>query len=308
MSISVGKAAFHFAYHPRYNLRLGDHIFPSVKFERIREELERRGLLDSSRIIEPAQATREQLLLVHSPNWVNALLNGTITYEQILKLEIPYSRPMVEGFLYHVGGSIEAARAALRDGAAFNIGGGFHHAYPGHGEGFCALHDVAIAIRVLQQEGAIRRAMLIDTDVHQGNGSAGIFAGDASVFTLSIHQRDNYPFRKEQSSLDIELEDETSDAEYLAALGAGIEEAFSRFSPDLVAYIAGSDPYEQDKLGGLKLTKAGMMQRDVLVLGAVRRRGKPVFVTLAGGYAATLDDTVELHANTAIALAQTMSA
>lgn len=307
MSISVGHAAFHFSFHPSYHLRLGDHVFPSVKFLRIRDELERRGLLSGGNLVEPAQATREQVMLVHSKEWTAALLDGTIRYDEVMKLEIPYSRPMVEAFLYHTGGTIETARAALRDGAAFNIGGGFHHAFPGHGEGFCAIHDVAVAIRVLQQEGRVRTAMVIDTDVHQGNGTAGIFAGDDSVFTLSIHQRDNYPYVKQTSSLDIEMENGCGDRDYLAALGAGIEAAFAQMRPDIVAYVAGSDPFEQDQLGGLRLSKAGMLERDLLVLRGARSRGVPVFVTLAGGYARSLEDTVELHANTASALATTMS-
>jgi len=306
MSISVGKAPFHFSYHPGYNLRLGDHVFPSVKFERIREELEKRGLLGPGNLMEPVQATREQVMLVHTPEWTSALMDGTIRYEQVMKLEIPYSRPMVEAFLYHTGGSIVAAEAALRDGAAFNIGGGFHHAFAGHGEGFCAIHDVAVAIRVLQRSGKIRTAMVVDTDVHQGNGTAGIFEGDDTVFTLSIHQRDNYPYFKQTSDLDIELEDDASDEDYLAALSESLNEAFARMKPDLLAYVAGSDPYREDKLGGLRLTKAGMMERDLMVLQAARARGIPVFVTLAGGYAMKFEDTVELHANTALALANTM--
>ncbi|MBM3759217.1 MAG: histone deacetylase [Acidobacteria bacterium] len=304
----MGNVPFHFSYHPSYNLRLGDHVFPSVKFERIREELEKRGLLSEANLLKPVQATREQVMLVHSPDWVAALMDGTIRYDQVMRLEIPYSRPMVEGFLYHTGGSIEAARAALRDGAAFNIGGGFHHAFGGHGEGFCAIHDVAVAVRVLQEEKAIKTAMVIDTDVHQGNGTAGIFAGDHSVFTLSIHQRDNYPYEKQTSDLDIELDDGIGDLEYLSALQAGLEEAFSRMQPALVAYVAGSDPYEQDKLGGLQLTMGGMMERDLLVMRAARSRGIPIFVTLAGGYAVKLEDTVALHTNTALALAATMTA
>lgn len=307
MSISVDKVPFHFSYHPGYNLKIGTHIFPAVKFERIREELHKRGLLTEGNLLEPVMATREQVMLVHSPEWVAALMDGTIRYDQVMKLEIPYSRPMVEGFLYHTGGSIAAAEAALRDGAAFNIGGGFHHAFEGHGEGFCAIHDVAVAIRVLQQAGKIKTAMVIDTDVHQGNGTAEIFAGDESVFTLSIHQRDNYPYVKQTSDLDIELEDGTGDNEYLAALETGLEEAFGRMKPDLVAYVAGSDPYHEDQLGGLRLTMAGMMERDLLVMKAARSRGIPVFVTLAGGYAEKVEDTVELHTNTALALATTMA-
>jgi acetoin utilization deacetylase AcuC-like enzyme len=303
----VDKVPFHFSYHPGYNLKIGDHIFPAVKFKRIRQELEKRGLLTGGNLMEPAMATREQVRLVHSEEWVSALVDGTIRYDQVMKLEIPYSKPMVEGFLYHTGGSIAAAEAALRDGAAFNIGGGFHHAFEGHGEGFCAIHDVAVAIRVLQESGRIKTAMVIDTDVHQGNGTAEIFAGDKSVFTLSIHQRDNYPYVKQTSDLDIELEDGVGDDDYLAALGAGLKEAFERMTPDLVAYVAGSDPYCEDQLGGLKLTMAGLMERDVLVMRAARERGIPVFVTLAGGYARNVEDTVTLHTNTALALAATMS-
>lgn len=308
MSISVGKAPFHFSYHPGYHLRLGGHVFPSVKFDEIRKELERRGLLSEKNQIVPEPVRREDLLLVHSPEWVSALLDGTIRYEQIVKLEIPYAKPIVEGFLYHCGGSVECAEAALRDGAAFNIGGGFHHAFAGHGEGFCALNDVAVAIRVLQDRGRIRTAMVVDTDVHQGNGTASIFAGDDSVLTLSIHQRENYPYVKQQSDIDIELDDGVGDREYLAALEGGLAEAFRRMKPDLVAYVAGSDPFEEDKLGGLRLTVAGMVERDLLVLRTARQHGTPIFVTLAGGYAMRLEDTVTLHANTAEALARVMEA
>jgi acetoin utilization deacetylase AcuC-like enzyme len=306
MSISVSQAPFHFAYHSAYNLPLGNHVFPGLKFGRIREELSRRGLLSEANLLAPAMATRDHLLLVHSPQWVAALLDGAIRYDQVLRLEIPYSRPIVEAFLYHTGGSMAAAEAALRDGAAFNIGGGFHHAFRGHGEGFCAVHDVAIAIRRLQREGKIRTALVVDADVHQGNGTAEIFAGDDSVFTFSIHQRANYPYVKMQSDLDVELDDGIGDAEYLAALSAGLDEAFRRITPDLMAYIAGSDPYEDDQLGGLKLTLPGMLERDLLVLRMARERGVPVFVTLAGGYARQVEHTVELHANTAEALARVL--
>lgn len=272
----------------------------------VRDELEQRGMLRGENLLVPEMATREQLLLVHSPEWTSALLDGTIRYDQVMRLEIPYSKPIVEGFLYHTGGSIGVAEAALRDGAAFNIGGGFHHAFSGHGEGFCAVHDVAVAIRHLQKEGKIRTAMVIDTDVHQGNGTAEIFAGDATVFTMSIHQRENYPYQKMTSDIDIELEDGIGDVEYLEALGRGLDEAFARMKPDLVAYVAGSDPYGEDQLGGLRLTIAGMLERDLLVLREVRRRKIPVFVTLAGGYARNVEDTVTLHTNTAVALAEVL--
>ena len=308
MSISVAQLPFRLSYHPDYHLRLGGHVFPSVKFQLIHDRLRAEGLLSEANLIVPEAATRQHLQLAHSAEWVSALLDGTIGYDQVLKLEIPYSQPMVRGFLYHVGGSIAVAEAALVDGAAFNIGGGFHHAFESHGEGFCALNDVAVAIRALQQSGKIRTAMVIDTDVHQGNGTAAIFAGDPSVFTLSLHQRDNYPYEKALSSLDIELEDRLEDAEYLDTLYQALDQAFDSFQPDLIAYVAGSDPYREDKLGGLHLSVAGMMDRDLMVFAEARKRKIPVFVTLAGGYAEKLEDTVTLHKNTALALARTMSA
>ncbi|WP_035958715.1 histone deacetylase [Bryobacter aggregatus] len=281
---------------------LGEHVFPSVKFQQIHARLKAEGLLDASNLIVPQPATREDLHLVHTPHWTSALLDGTISYDEVLRLEIPYSQPMVRGFLYHTGGSIAAAQVALEEGAAFNIGGGFHHACPDHGEGFCAIHDVAIAIRKLQASDRIRTAMIIDTDVHQGNGTATIFAQDPRVYSLSIHQFHNYPHEKPPSSLDIHLENGLEDPSYLAQLETGLQTAFASFTPDLIAYIAGSDPYREDKLGGLNLSIEGMRRRDELVFAAAHRRSIPVFVTLAGGYAHKLDDTVTLHTNTAKAL------
>ena len=194
-----------------------------------------------------------------------------------------------------------SARLALEQGVGFNIGGGFHHAFPGHGEGFCAIHDVAVAVRKLQQSGAIERAMVVDCDVHHGNGTAGIFSHDPTVFTLSIHQFDNYPEVKPPSTVDIHLADGVEDAEYLSKLRQPYETGLQDFRPQILMYVAGADPYRQDQLGGLSLTIEGLKARDQMVIGAALRLGVPVVVTLAGGYAVNVEDTVRIHVNTALA-------
>jgi acetoin utilization deacetylase AcuC-like enzyme len=288
-------------HHPGYDLNLGDHVFPSTKFALIRDRLVSSGNFAESDVARPDPATNDELLLVHEPEWVEALTHGTLTMTQIVQLEIPYSQQMVRAFRLMTGGSILAARCALEDGASMNLGGGFHHAFPGHGEGFCALHDVAVAIRVLQEEGRIGRAMVVDLDVHQGNGTAAIFADDASVFTISMHQYNNYPVTKPPSNIDIHLPDGMGDAEYLALLHDVLSIALDVFRPQLLMYVAGSDPYFEDKLGGLKMTMAGMRRRDEMVYSLARARGIPVAATTAGGYAMRLEDTVELHAQTALA-------
>jgi acetoin utilization deacetylase AcuC-like enzyme len=239
------------------------------------------------------------VLLVHTPEWVGKLRNGTISYQEILRLEIPYSRQMVEAFWLAAGGTTLAARYALESRIGFNLGGGFHHAFPAHGEGFCAINDIAIAIRCLQRDGAIKRAMVADCDVHHGNGTAAIFAEDPSVFTLSIHQFKNYPSEKPPSKLDIHLSDGTNDAEYLQRLGNGYRAALSMFKPELIVYVAGADPYCQDQLGGLSLSFEGLMERDRLILWTAMTQKIPVAIVLAGGYAVNVEDTVTIHANTA---------
>jgi len=236
---------------------------------------------------------------VHDPQWVSKLTRGTLTYQDILRLEIPYSRQMVEAFWLAAGGTILAARLALESGVGFNVSGGFHHAFPDHGEGFCAINDMAVAIRRLQRDGAIRRAMVVDCDVHQGNGTASIFAGDDSVFTLSIHQFKNYPSEKPPSSLDIHLSDGVADAEYLHLLGDGYRAALAMFQPELVVYVAGADPFYADQLGGLSLSFDGLKERDRLVIRTALTRRIPVAIVLAGGYAENVEDTVTIHANTA---------
>jgi acetoin utilization deacetylase AcuC-like enzyme len=230
---------------------------------------------------------------------VNKLRSGTLTYHEILKLEIPYSRQMVEAFWLAAGGTILASRLALECGLGFNIGGGFHHAFRDHGEGFCAVNDIAVAIRSLQRDCRIRRAMVVDCDVHHGNGTAAIFDQDPTVFTLSVHQYHNYPAEKPRSALDIHLPDGVGDAEYLDRLGDGYRNALATFHPELIVYVAGADPFYQDQLGGLSLSFDGLRARDRLVIATARDARTPVAVVLAGGYAESVEDTITIHANTA---------
>lgn len=292
---------FKLVYHDRYDLRLGEHIFPSHKFRLIREALIREEIAAPADFLVPQPATDDDVLLVHTPQWVDKLLHDRLTLSERMLLEIPYSKDVVEAFWLAAGGSILAGRCALQDGFAVNLGGGFHHAFPGHGEGFCMIHDVAIAIRRLQADGLIRRAMVVDTDVHQGNGTAAIFAKDPEVFTLSIHQENNYPMPKPPSDLDIDIDDAAEDDEYLEALKKGLDAAFAVFHPDLIFYVAGADPYREDQLGGLWLTMGGLLKRDQMVFEEAWRRGVPVALALAGGYARRVADTVQIHVNTVVA-------
>jgi acetoin utilization deacetylase AcuC-like enzyme len=296
-----GMLPFKLVYHPGYDLNLGEHVFPSQKYRLIRDRLLADGLATPEDFLEPEPAPDADVLAVHDRDWVTRLKNGTLTYYDILKLEIPYSRKMVEAFWLAAGGTTRAARLALSGGIGFNLGGGFHHAFPDHGEGFCAIHDVAVAIRRLQRDGLIRRAMIVDCDVHHGNGTAAIFAHDATVFTLSIHQLNNYPTHKPPSNIDINLDDETGDEQYLERLRAAFVPALAAFAPDLLLYVAGADPYYQDQLGGLSLTFEGLRARDRLVLSSALMHRVPVAVTLAGGYAVDVNDTIAIHIATAVA-------
>lgn len=290
---------FRLVYSDGYDLNLGDHVFPSQKYRLIRSRLMREGFAAAEDFVDPEPATEEDLLRVHTPEWWNKLKNGTLSLHDILKLEIPYSQQMVRAFRLAAGGTTLAARLALDDGVCYNTGGGFHHAFPDHGEGFCAIHDFAVAIRSLQADGAIERALVVDCDVHQGNGSAAIFAADPTVFTLSIHQYNNYPSVKPPSTVDINLVDGTGDEEYLKKLDDAYLALLEGTSPDLVVYVAGADPYCQDQLGGLLLTMEGLKARDHLVMEHALRRKIPVAIVLAGGYAQDVADTVTIHANTA---------
>jgi acetoin utilization deacetylase AcuC-like enzyme len=292
---------FKIVYHPQYDLDLGPHVFPSQKFKMIHDALIKERIAEESDFVAPEEAPDEDVLRVHTPAWVRKLNTDSLTLSERMKLEIPVSVATVKAFWLSAGGSTLAGRLALRDGFCANLGGGFHHAYPGHGEGFCMLHDVAIAIRSLQAAGAIRTAMVVDTDVHQGNGTAAIFEDDPSVFTLSIHQENNYPMPKPPSNEDIGLADGTRDHEYLDALEEGLLHSLKKMTPGLIFYVGGADPYREDQLGGLALTFEGLQKRDRLVFEHARHRGIPVASTLAGGYARHVADTVRIHVNTIIA-------
>jgi acetoin utilization deacetylase AcuC-like enzyme len=295
---------FKLVYHDGYDLNLGAHVFPSQKYRLIRDRLLADGFAEPEDFVTPQPAADEDLMLVHRREWVQRLKTGTLDYLELLKLEIPYSQKMVEAFWLAAGGTILASRRALQDGIGFNIGGGFHHAFPAHGEGFCAIHDVAVAIRKLQQEKLIERAMVVDCDVHDGNGTAAIFADDPTVFTLSIHQFHNYPAVKPPSNIDVDLEDGVGDSEYLAKLEEACRKGMRESRLELVMYVAGADPYREDQLGGLSLTIDGLKRRDRLVFDLAREHGAPVAVTLAGGYANRVEDTVTIHSNTAKAAAE----
>jgi acetoin utilization deacetylase AcuC-like enzyme len=290
---------FRLIYHPQYDLNLGSHVFPSQKYRWLRDRFIRTCFAKEEDFVAPEPATDEDVERVHDPEWVAKLKNGTLSYHDVLRLEIPYSRQMVEGFWRAAGGTILAARLALETGFAFNVGGGFHHAFRGHGEGFCAINDIAIALRRLQNDGAVHRAMVVDCDVHHGNGTAALFAGDPSVFTLSIHQFNNYPSEKPLSSLDIHLPDGVGDAEYLQRLENGVKAALAMFTPELMIYLAGADPYYEDQLGGLSLTFEGLRNRDRFVIGTAVEEKIPLATVLAGGYAENVEDTITIHANTA---------
>jgi acetoin utilization deacetylase AcuC-like enzyme len=292
---------FKLVYHDRYDLRIGPHVFPAQKFRMVRDSLVAQGFADAAEIVAPEPASDGDVLRVHTPEYVAKLKNGTLTASERMRLEIPWAPETVEAFWLAAGGSILAARNALADGFAANLTGGFHHAYPDHGEGFCMIHDVAIAIRRAQADGVVRRAMVVDTDVHQGNGTAAIFAVDPSVFTVSIHQENNYPMPKPPSDVDVNLADGTEDEEYLDELGKALAGAFAAFRPDLLFYVGGADPYREDQLGGLWLTVGGLRRRDELVFREARRRNVPVAMTLAGGYARNVEDTVRIHVNTVLA-------
>jgi len=296
---------FKLIYHERYDLNLGTHVFPSQKFRLIRRALLDQAIADEDDFLRPVPAADEDILRAHTADWMRKLKTGALTASELMKLEVPYSPELAEAVWLAAGGTILAANCALRDGFSANLGGGFHHAHPGHGEGFCAIHDVGVAIRTLQANRSIAKAIVVDTDVHHGNGTAAIFRGDASVFTLSIHQENNYPAYKPPSNLDLNMADGADDDEYLGILLPAVEAALDEFHPDLLFYVGGADPYCEDQLGGLSLTKVGLRQRDLGVFSAARKRGIPVATTLAGGYARRVEDTVQIHVNTIVAARDT---
>jgi len=297
---------FRVVYHEGYDLNFGPHVFPSHKYRLIRERLLEEGIAREADFIEPEPAPIEDLLLVHDPGWIERLRTGTLDFHEIRTLEVPYSRQMVNAYILAAGGTTLAGELALAEGVGFNLGGGFHHAFRGHGEGFCAINDIAVAVRSLMRRGRIGKALIVDCDVHQGNGTAAIFAGDPNVFTLSIHQYANYPAEKPPSTIDIHLPDGVGDAEYLKRLHDPLLAAVTGFRPDLMVYVAGADPYYEDQLGGLALTLEGLQERDRLVIESALSHRVGVAVTLAGGYALELEDTVQIHVNTVVAAAESL--
>jgi acetoin utilization deacetylase AcuC-like enzyme len=285
-------------YTPRYYADIGEgHVFPIRKFELVRDRLLAEGTLAPVEIVEPREVAVEDVLLVHTEDYVTRLRAGALTPREIRRLGLPWSKALVRRSFLATAGTIAAARFALTDGAASNLAGGTHHAFPDHGEGFCVLNDVAVAIRLLRRDGLIRRAAVVDLDVHQGNGTAAIFADDTEVFTFSMHGAKNYPLFKPRSSLDVELADNTADDEYLETLARHLPRVFAH-APDIVLYLGGADPYAGDKLGRLALTIEGLRARDALVLRECRERSLPVVTVMSGGYGADIADTVEIHCNT----------
>ena len=275
------------------------HRFPMRKYALLRERLAASGAFPPESFCIPAAATFTELTRAHAPDYVERVERGELSAAEMRAIGFPWSAAMVERSKRSSGATIEACRAALADGVAANLAGGTHHAFYDRGEGFCVFNDTAVAARAMQAEGRVERVLVVDCDVHQGNGTASILSGDDSVFTLSIHGAKNYPFRREVASdLDVDLPDGTGDAEYHAALEAALAQAFGTFTPQLVIYLAGADPYEDDRLGRLKLTKAGLLARDEKVFAACRSRGVAVAITMAGSYARRIEDTVEIHAAT----------
>ena len=288
-------------WHGAYEVDIGPHPFPTRKYRLVRERLLREGSIAPGDLVEAVRASDEQVGLVHTAAYLRKIKTGTLSAEEQLLLEVPFSPALREAAWITAGGSTLAARLVLesgRRGIAVHLGGGFHHAFPDHGEGFCLINDVAIAIRSLQREGRVRRPAVVDLDVHHGNGTAAIFQSDPDVFTFSMHQERNYPAWKPPSDVDVGLDDGTGDVEYLSLLERHLADLLARHEPDLVFYLAGADPYQLDQLGGLGLTVAGLRRRDELVFEQSMRAGAAVAVCLAGGYALRTDDTVEIHCNT----------
>ena len=287
-------------YSKDYLVDIGNHVFPTLKYGLIKERLLKDFPQNEIEFLEPAPAQDEDVLLVHTAGYVNKLKTGALTREEELTLELPYSEGLVRASFLCCGGTILASRIAKEEGLGIHIGGGFHHAFPDHGEGFCVLNDIAVAIRRLKKDGLIKRALVVDCDLHQGNGTAAIFSRDKDVFTFSIHQENNYPFFKCAGSLDIGLRDRAPDKEYLDALYDNVPKVISSFKPDFLMYVAGADPYREDQLGGLSLTKEGLRKRDEFVFRQGVNYQVPVAVVLAGGYALRQEDTVGIHYNTII--------
>ena len=276
------------------------HRFPMEKYSLLRQRLLVSGEFSTEDLHTPTAASHEELRRAHSASYIQRVSAGELSSTEQKRIGFPWSPGMVERSLRSAGATLAACRAALTDGCSANLAGGTHHAHADRGEGFCVFNDAAVAARAMQAERRVGRIAIIDCDVHQGNGTASILAGDDSIFTFSIHGARNFPFEKEQSCLDIELPDGTADEAYLAALDAGLRETFERGQPEMVIYLAGADPYAGDRLGRLNLSMEGLAERDRRVLQACRESGVPVAMAMAGGYAQPIEDTVEIHATTVL--------
>ncbi len=284
-------------YTPEYGVNIGAHVFPTEKYALVKERLIAENLARADDFIEPLEAQDDDLCLVHSSGYVHKLTTGTLSQQEIMKIELPYSRELVRAFRLCAGGTTLACRIGLETGLGIHLGGGFHHAFPDYGEGFCVINDIAVGAKTVQKQGLVKKILIVDCDVHQGNGTAFIFNDDNSVFTFSIHQTDNYPFHKPPGNLDIDLDDGCTDEQYLDALSHNLPGITSDFSPDMIIYVAGADPYKYDQLGGLDLSIEGLQKRDQYILGLALDSKIPIVITLAGGYAQKLEDTVQIHVN-----------
>jgi acetoin utilization deacetylase AcuC-like enzyme len=279
------------------------HRFPMSKYSRLRERVIAAGVIPPHELREPPAATRAQLEVVHEAGYVDRVFTGTLDPSEQRRIGFPWSAAMVERSRRSVGATIAAAEAALVDGFAVNLAGGTHHAYADHGEGYCIFNDVAVAIRWLMNQRQIRNAVVIDTDVHQGNGTAAIFRDDPQIFCFSVHGAGNFPFRKEQSTLDIALPDRTGDEAYLNAVTAGLAAALGAGPYDIAFYIAGADPHERDRLGRLNVSAQALARRDELVLGTAQRLRLPIVTVMAGGYGSDVEETVAIHLNSVLTAA-----
>lgn len=284
-------------YSPKYQIDIGPHVFPTIKYKLIHDRLIEEGFAKEKDFVDPGMASDEDILLVHTPEYVEKLRSGGFSILEIYKMEVPYKKEFMEPTWICANATIAACKEALKTGIGIHIGGGFHHAYPDHGEGFCIVNDIAIGIKKCLKDKDIKKAMVIDCDLHQGNGTAVIFQKDANVFTFSVHQEHNYP-EKEKSDLDIGLEDGVEDEEYLDQLKKHAPKIVGDFKPELIIYLAGADPYKGDQLGGLALTIEGLKKRDELVIGEAKKLNIPVVIVFGGGYAEKVEDTVTIHANT----------
>ena len=286
-------------YSDRYYVDIGAHVFPTIKYKLIKNRLSKDlSIVNRILFVEPEKAAEADILRAHTKEYLDKLKYEKLSPEEVLTLELPYSKTLVEGSFLCCGGTIRAVEVALQDGLGVHLGGGFHHAFPDHGEGFCILNDIAVALKKILEEGKVKKALIIDCDLHQGNGTAAMFSDDKRVFTFSIHQENNYPFFKPKSSMDIGLADRTKDEGYIAHLEDKIPKIVSDLKPDIIIYVAGADPYEHDQVGNLSLTKGGLKKRDSFIYTQAKNYEVPLVVLLAGGYAAKKEDTVEIQYNT----------